>query len=139
MKQPHELAHSNGMSFLLAAKTLMVPRALTETTFQLPIAPAIVCYAFSTEIFLKSLLMRDGISYKKHDLFESFELLAPETKLKIMKSAHQKLKLNNEDFITKLDKVKNAFIQWRYIHESDFGSIDLQFLTGLAEILSEVD
>ena len=110
-----ERAYSNGMSFLLAAQTLMVPKPLTETTYQQPMGPAIVCYAFSIELFLKSIHLREGTSHRGHNLRDLFDALPPSTKSLISTQFYNRFGMNEFNYRIKISEVKNLFNDFRYI------------------------
>ncbi len=133
-----ERAYSNGMSFLLAAQTLMIPKPLTETTFQLPMGPAIVCYAFSIELFLKSIHLREGTSHRGHNLLDLFDALPPATKSLISREFYNRFGMNEFNFRIKISEVKNIFNDFRYIHEKNNAYAELDFLRNFSDTISKM-
>jgi hypothetical protein len=93
--------------------------------------PIEVNLAFSAELFIKSMLLRDGINYgRTHQIKVLFERLAPEHHSAIEKRFDAEVKKNeyisrieagNPVMQFKLNKVleagNNAFDEWRYIFE----------------------
>ena len=131
-----ERAHSNGISFLQAAQQLLVPKYTSPNNFTMPAGPAIVCYAFSLELLLKSVLLREGKSLRGHDLLELFNNLSEESQAFILREAFSNLKLNKYNFNVELDKIKNLFNEFRYIHERDYATANLRFMHWFSETIS---
>ena len=111
----------------------------------------IVNSAFACEVFIKSLLIYQGLSieeivdakgrgeHKLRNLWTMLEIkdlqLADLVKQKV-----QKLYSHEDDkkFYEMLDNVSNAFVYWRYIYEKSGGKIHTQFLSLFRELLKEV-
>ena len=99
----------------------------------LPI-PYIVNAAFSSELFLKSILESKRInSGKNHKLNDLFDLLPQEIQKQIEN------RCGDVNFQSKLEKVSNIFVEWRYLHEeiAKNASIyaDLDFMKKLLQCL----
>ena len=101
--------------------------------------PEIVLKAFSCELFLKSLIKNDNIK-KIHKLDELFECLNKDDKDTIRESIiqfkSQKDSYTNDNFNSDLERVANAFVDWRYFYEKP-RSINIEFLNVLFIILRE--
>lgn len=89
--------------------------------------PIITNMAFACELFLKSLLQRDGKEIRSHKLFELFNALEDKLKEEIIGS------VNSDDFMCKLGKVSNIFVGWRYLYESPLACVEVDFLRDFAE------
>ena len=84
--------------------------------------PAVVYFAFSCEIFLKTLLLCHNISFKKiHNLEDLYKKLPDEIKGKIEQNIYncydvtEKYILDTET----LGEISNAFQEWRYLYEKN--------------------
>jgi hypothetical protein len=74
--------------------------------------PAIVCYAFVIELYLKIISgINNNNPIKEHSLVKLFDSLPEEFQQKIA----EKLKMNISNFHDELEKLSNAFVDWRYI------------------------
>jgi len=77
-------------------------------------APAIVCYAFSLEIYLKFLLKNEGKEIKKtHDLANLYNRLSESLRREI----EGKVGDDNQVFQNNLKSFGKAFEEWRYQYE----------------------
>lgn len=111
----------------------------------------IVNSAFACEVFIKSLLVFNGIPVAQivdtknrgvHKLLDLWNML--ETKnLTTTDIVKQRVLAvfnspNDTAFYTMLDNVSDAFVYWRYIYEKSSGKIHVNFLTLFREALQEV-
>ena len=104
------------------------------------IIPSIVLKAFSSELFLKSIVYANDIP-KIHKLDDLFELIGNRNKKDIQDSIIKKMQhfskqYNENNFSTDLSEVANAFIDWRYFFEGT-RSININFLDSLFYTLWE--
>jgi hypothetical protein len=121
-------------SFFVAFRRCMEPRPLAANQMEIPVAPAIVCAAFSTELGFKTLIMQAGGNARGHKLDELFNQLPKPSRNSIV----AELRLNEDDFREALRNVSNAFVEWRYVYEQDRIQIDLGFLQRLSEATQHV-
>lgn len=93
-------------------------------------------FAFASEIALKTLYVRHGMSVPStHDLKILYDGLPEEVRGEI--AGKMDLKDSKEDFCTLLERNKDAFVDWRYFYEKKYGEKDLQAdLWFLREFLS---
>lgn len=94
--------------------------------------PIITNMAFACELFLKSLLKRDGKQARGHKLIELFEALKDELKDDIIGSEEP------EEFKCNLSKISNLFVDWRYVYEQPLDDIEFSILSTFAERLQAV-
>lgn len=124
-----------GETFALSASVLE-EKSNTQDCVRLNI-PAIVNRAFDCEVFFKCLLTLEGKNnVKRHDLKELFEQLSDEEKLHIENKLKQsQIPLKDSFGFAYLDKIADAFIKWRYEHETLNMQINTGFLIALSDIL----
>ena len=92
-----------------------------------PMAPAIVCFAFSVEMYLKLLsVIATGKYPKDHKLQELFSSLPEEFQKTLI------TKYVNTSFEADMANVSNAFIEWRYEHEYAALTINPDVLINIA-------
>lgn len=97
--------------------------------------PAIVCAAFSAEVGLKTILNRQGVSAKGHDLRALYLKLSTEQKYAIF----EKTGLPVEEFASQLAHSRLAFSEWRYIYEQKGENlININFLGSFAAAIESV-
>lgn len=106
----------------------------------------IVLLSFACELYLKLLYCLEKIENdnsiedikmeKEHKLDVLFERLSSNLK----KMIAEKAKISVDEILTKLDKHKNDFIEWRYIFEKDENNFDcsIQFLEYIVGIIYEI-
>ena len=111
----------------------------------------IVNSAFACEVFIKSLLVFNGVPiedivddkkrgvHKIADLWKMLETKDPST----TNFAKQKMlelfsETRNSSFYEMLDNISDAFVYWRYIYEKSSGKIHLNFLTLFRTLLQEL-
>lgn len=106
--------------------------------------PNIVNKAFAGELYLKAILVKNGISIEHfHNLLELFHLLPDE---QVEKVAEGLVYLTNPVFCPpsrdlleqRIDEMANAFVEWRYAYEYKKLSIDLLFLDAFVKCLHEI-
>ena len=122
-----EQAHNLSRSFVVAFERCMENRPLPNGQFQWPVAPSVVCAAFSIEIGFKAIILSEGGSAAGHELAKLFGKISASTKSLIINETG----LNSQAFKAALELMSNAFTEWRYIYEKDNAHIDLEFLKRL--------
>jgi len=100
----------------------------------MPIVPAVVCQAFAIELYLKALLTLEKGKATGHKLSDLFGELSAEMQSKVWTS----LSLSEIDFKHRLKADSSAFVEWRYVFESDSAKADLGFLTKLSNVLKVI-
>ncbi len=95
------------------------------------IIASIVNKAFACEVFLKSIIIMNTKKItNEHSL------------IKLVKKSNSCLeirkKLNNYDFNEELEKINNAFVEWRYTYERDKMIINNGFLNDFCNTLEEI-
>jgi hypothetical protein len=85
--------------------------------------PFVVNAAFALELYLKTMGHLFGSAQRGHDLLELFDALPPEghevLRQNLPKAKWQCGITNMEGFRKVLSDLRNAFIEWRYLHETD--------------------
>jgi hypothetical protein len=117
-------------SFILAADRCLEQRPLPSGQFQMLMVPAIVCRAFAIELYFKGIItLENGSASRDHDLSTLFSCLSSNSQLALRTN----LSLDEAEFAQKLNGISGAFVEWRYIFESQSSNLDLAFLEGLAQ------
>jgi HEPN domain-containing protein len=97
--------------------------------------PAIVCAAFSAEVGLKTMLTRNGLTAKGHDLRALYLKLPGETKYAIFEATG----FSMEEFAAQLAHSRLAFSEWRYVYEENREMvINVNFLGKFASAVESV-
>lgn len=98
--------------------------------------PTIVNGAFSCELTLKAILVKNRIKYdNEHNLLSLFRLLPDPFQMEILDKLIQKAPEYRETgkIIDELILVSNAFVDWRYAFEDQpVPAFDLRFLSAFA-------
>lgn len=104
------------------------------------IIPEIVNRAFACEIFLKAMLTYKNIKFKRnHNLFELWKKLSKELSNKVEGEIYECIELEESVSLDDLiNKIANAFNEWRYIYEENLKSVNLGFLKIFNDSLREV-
>ncbi len=131
-----ELLKNNAKAFKKSAERSLEQRKLPNGQIQSLAVPAIVNFAFSIELYLKYLLIKNGAGFKKvHKLFDLFNLLNTDIKQEIIKSTTY----NQAEFELLLEQHTNAFIDWRYLHEKKQNeNVDLEFMRRLLDSIERI-
>jgi hypothetical protein len=94
--------------------------------------PGVVCTALAAELFLKSALVafrcRTPEQLQTHDLAELVGLLPPQHQVSLSSHAGA----DEASFAAHLNHIKDAFKEWRYLHENPSPLLTSSFLTGFA-------
>lgn len=125
---------NTAFSFLLAADRCFEQRPLPNGQFQMPIVPAIVCSAFGIELCLKAIITIEKGKATGHELLKLFIKLSPQSKAALAAS----LFLEEKALRQKLGSISSAFVEWRYIYESQSASIDSDFLRQFARATAQL-
>jgi hypothetical protein len=97
--------------------------------------PALVCAAFSVEVGLKLLLTRCGRAAKGHDIFKLYRRLPRHLQFQIRHGTTYA----RREFVKEFLKARNAFIEWRYVYESqDVLVVSVIFLGRLAKTVTYI-
>ncbi|WP_434148264.1 hypothetical protein ACR2R6_13360 [Methylocaldum gracile subsp. desertum] len=125
-----------------AAKQFSVAAGVIEKGTRIPdsmmfaVQPFITCAAFSIELYLKCMLLVEGASnVHGHKLQFLFSMLTQKSKDNILfylRGAYANLELPCSFMSHGLTSIDNAFVEWRYVHEKDYASINLEFLRKFA-------
>ncbi len=92
--------------------------------------PAIVNFAFSIELFIKSILKKNNIKIPKHDLMILFQKLEDNVQDEIINLTGYK----KEQFFIFLKNNSNVFAEWRYLFEAKESKLaNLDFLQKLSD------
>lgn len=131
-----------GDLFLLASERCLEQRKIDEHSFEMLLVPAIVNRALACEIFLKALLIHQGImpsgrGNDLHNLLELWKQLPDDIKTKILQASHYNAN-GQSAFEKNLEPIALAFFEWRYIYELKTASLNLQFLDILATALKQI-
>lgn len=124
--------YDSANAYYQGATILMKPPELIGTHSALIIQPAVTCAALSLKLYLKSLLAlekkdKDDNVYRIADLYRN---LNESVKMLLLKKFDEfsNTQLTSDDLIKHLDALDNAFVKWRYIHEEDARSVNLEDL-----------
>ena len=94
--------------------------------------PGVVCTALAAELFLKSALVALGCrtpdQLQTHDLAELVGLLPQQHQVSLSFHAGA----DEASFATHLNHIKDAFKEWRYLHENPSPLLNSGFLTSFA-------
>jgi len=115
-------------SFFLGADRCSEQRPLALGQVQMLLVPAVVCKAFSIELYFKGIIAIEKGSATGHDLSTLFSLLTAPSQLTLRTG----LSLSEIEFNQKLKDISSAFRDWRYIFERQSSNLDAAFLNGLA-------
>ena len=124
---------NQALSFLEAGSRCAAQISLTPRKFRTPLVPAIVCYAFAVELYLKLLLVLSKVDFKKeHRLELLFGLLPASTQDDLTKA------YGDPSLAKDLAEVGSAFVVWRYEHEYEQIGIDPRILLAVADACHRV-
>jgi len=96
------------------------------------VQPAVTCAALSLKLHLKCLLALEGKDAEDsiYRIAELFKNLSDGPKKTILEKFDEfsNTKLSAEELMKHLETLDNAFVRWRYIHEEDAKSVNLEDL-----------
>jgi hypothetical protein len=123
--------YDSANAYYRGADILMKQSASTAPSLHL-VQPAVTCAALSLKLYLKCLLTlegkdREGTIYRIAELYRG---LSDEKKKVILKKFDEfsNSELSTDELMKHLDTLDNAFMKWRYIHEDDARSVNLEDL-----------
>jgi hypothetical protein len=125
------LARNQSRAFMLAAQRCNEHRPLPSGHFQFLLVPSLVNYAFSIEVGLKALAMKEsGNAGRGHDLKKLVDALSPPLRTQIVRDTESRYP--GSRFDSDIEAVRDVFEVWRYIYESGMTDTDLGFLQRFA-------
>lgn len=107
---------NNACSFVLAADRCAEKRDLPGGQVQWLVVPEVVCRAFGTELYLKSIIGLEAIGAslpREHNLSGLFNQLSPGSKEALANA----LTFPLNELENKIANISETFRDWRYIHE----------------------
>jgi hypothetical protein len=137
-EQPQEQGmYNTAISFHEAALRCAEPVANEEGGTTAPTSPMIACYAFAAELYLKSLMvLATGGVMTGHRLNVLFNRLPTETQASVAERFRSLINATEADLREALSDLGAAFVDWRYIYESDPGRhIDVRALVHFVQSL----
>ena len=116
-------------SYHQGATILMRPPQQTDVHLQM-VQPAVTCAALSLKLYLKCMLAiagkdKEDTIYRIADLYRDL----PDAMSKLLLGKFDELSnkpLSMDELIKHLEALDNGFIKWRYIHEADAKSVNLE-------------
>lgn len=126
----------HGCAFADCAKVGEVERdGVVEYRTLSHISASIVNSAFACEVFLKALLVFQGVDIRKkrihklQDLWREYAVQDPQSANLVEKHINDEFTTKSNDTFNKnLHLASNAFEHWRYIYEYNHGEINRNFL-----------
>jgi len=119
---------NQAIGFFNGGSRCMADISITPTVTNSPVSPALVCYAFSVELYLKLLhAISSGIAPRGHKLDELYGSLPDETRAKLATV------YGTSELAVHVGSVSGAFVEWRYQHEHEALSINPQILINIAK------
>lgn len=119
-------------AYYQAATMLMKPPEDPGAYSSLLAQPAVTCASMSLKLYMKSLLTIEGKDkedaiYRIADLFRA---LSESVKMLLLKKfdEYSNTQLTSEELIKHLESLDNAFVKWRYLHDEDARSVNLEDL-----------
>jgi hypothetical protein len=123
-KALRNIAHT----FHIAAERCFQMKPLPDGKIESPLIPGIVNLAFSSELYLKYIIAKEGEPRKGHELAKLFKWLNPEAQNNIIKMT----KYNEKEFEKLLFEHSNAFVDWRYLHDKNVSMhVNIRFMERL--------
>lgn len=121
--------------FIAGSKRCKEVRKNFDGTIESPIIAGVVLEALSIELLLKSILLEEcGSPVRGHEFKVLYKKLSDDSK----KFLQQSLGLEKNILETQINEVSNAFIEWRYIFESDSTSLNIDFLDSLLSSIKKL-
>ncbi len=102
--------------------------------------PSVICCAFASELYIKSMLPQ---RHKGHKLHELFSLLDDDVQSRVSQGTIDHMKAHRgsyseQEFQEDLLKNSKLFEEWRYFHEGGNRSFNLQFIASFMKALLDV-
>ena len=121
-------AYYQGASLLM----LMKPTSPSLQDPTLLVQPAVTCTALSLKLYLKCLLALEGKDKEDsiYKISELYRTLSDDAKKGILQKFDElsNSSLSSKDLMVHLESLDNAFAKWRYIHEEEAKSVNLEDL-----------
>jgi hypothetical protein len=127
-------ALNSSRSFYMAFRRCMEQRPTAPDKFELPLVPGVVCAAFSIELGFKTMLLKEQKAIKGHNLEKIFARLGSSKQSALI----AKTELTETQFKKELERIANAFEQWRYVYEHKSVYLNLEFLDRLASAVQNI-
>lgn len=112
------------------ANILMKPSNLSSS--RLLVQPGVTCAALSLKLFLKCILAVEGKDKEDqiYRITELYKAIAPATEKLILDKfdEYSNTRYTSDQLIKHLEALDNAFVKWRYIHEEDAKSVNIEDL-----------
>lgn len=108
-----EFLKANAVLFKKSAERCLKRKNLPNKKFEILFIPGIVNCAFSIELYLKYLLIKNNKPYWGHELLKLFDLLDSAIKQEIIRLT----KYSDAEFRALFLKHSNGFVEWRYIED----------------------
>jgi len=115
---------SIGLEFMESAGRAFKGYSVSGKRLRTLVIPVVVNYAFAAEVNLKLILLSVGKQVRGHKLKSLYDLLPLELKDEIKREA----KIGRMNFDTELARISDAFVDWRYIYETEGKSLNVIFL-----------
>lgn len=116
-------------------------RSLTRGDFA--IAPMLL--ALSAELALKAWIVREGVQQstpRSHDLLKLFRLLSPAKRERLSARFAAEILPDyrswidmDDDLESSLERISNAFVEWRYLHEQESASFEASKVEQIVELI----
>ncbi len=123
--------YDSANAYYRGADILMKQSASAAPSLHL-VQPAVTCAALSLKLYLKCLLALEGKDREDtvYRLAELYRGLSDEKKKVILKKFDEfsNAELSADELVKHLDSLDSAFVRWRYIHEDDARSVNLEDL-----------
>ncbi len=128
---PEKQLYDSAGAYYLGAAIIMKPPASSAPTGNLLIQPAVTCAALSLKLYLKCLHSFDGkdddTTYRIAELYKRLDN-ATKNRLLAKFAELSNRALSPDELLKRLVALDNAFVNWRYIHEEDAKSVNLEEL-----------
>jgi len=138
---PEQAIFSQALSFATTASYLYDRDLVTVPRNGMSVAPFIVNATFALELYLKALLGSYGTVLCEHDLLKLFDALPPEShdalRQNFGKAKWQCGIADIIEFRKVLAELRNAFVEWRYLHEGRASGITFRPMIFVMEVLHE--
>lgn len=119
-------------AYYQGASILMKPPDSGGRSHPFLVQPAVTCAALSLKLYLKSLLALEGGDREDaiYLIAELYRGLSKERKEILLNKFDEmsNTRMSAEQLISKLETLDSAFVRWRYIHEDDARSVNLEDL-----------
>ncbi len=124
--------YDSAKAYYRGADILMKQISPETSTAHLLIQPAVTCASLSLKLYLKCLLAFEGKDKDDtvYRLAELFRNLKDDTKKAVLEKFDEfsNTALSAEELARHLENLDNSFVRWRYIHEEDSRSVNLDDL-----------